>query len=132
MASRLTEEVEVHVLLLFLFLNNLLLFLGCAGGGATCSWSCGGCAATASTEVLQLVLARLDDLSDVFALEFGDELVCDAGIELGLDGLEDLLDILGGWAFLACHHGHQVSATVFHGHGDESFEATLWTILAIM
>merc|ERR1719401_1897814 len=122
-AARSSEEVEVHVLLLFLLDDCLLLFLGGASTACCCAASCCRCsrstAAATSAEALELFLARCDDLMDGLALELGHELLGDACVVLGVNRLENLLDVLRGWAVVATQHGHQVGTAIFHRHGME-------------
>merc|ERR1740120_82937 len=121
--DRSAEEVKVHVLLLFLLLDHLLLLLfrlrRAAAATACCrATRCRG-TATAATEILEFLLTRRNDLVHGLALELGDELFSNGTVVLGLNRLQDLLDVAGARAVIAREDSHQVGGAVLHRHGNE-------------
>merc|ERR1719245_2672525 len=70
-----------------------------------------------AAEALELLLARRDDLVHCLARELGHELLGHRRVVLGLDRLEDLLDVRGRRRVVAAEHGHEVGGAILHPHG---------------
>merc|ERR1719174_211381 len=115
------EQVEVHVLLLFLF-NDLGCLRGASAsvtGGGPPRGSCRAATAatTAAAASAELAEALLDHVSDRLALHLGDDPVEHFVFNFDAASLKDFLYVLSLRGLLATNHRHEVRTHVFHRHG---------------